>query len=130
MASFTMEATISGPAFGRLAQLLPEKVGVVVRKTALDIEADAKAHAPIDSGNLQNSIGSNVSGTEGEVFVGADYGPYVEFGHAQQPGRYVPAIGKRLVRDFVPGKPFFFPAVERARPGFAAAMASMLGTLA
>lgn len=129
MASFTFEATITGESFGKLARMFPEKVGVVVRKTTFDIEADVKANAPIRDGHLVNSVGSKVGGTEGEVFVGADYAPYVEFGHAQQPGRYVPAIGKRLVRDFVPGKPFFFPAVERARPGFDAAMASMLGSL-
>lgn len=32
------------------------------------------------------------------------YASYVEYGHRQQPGRYVPAIGKRLVRSWVEGK--------------------------
>lgn len=35
----------------------------------------------------------------------------VEFGHKQEVGRYVPAIGKRLVSANVPGKPFLKPAV-------------------
>ena len=32
------------------------------------------------------------------------YASYVEYGHRQKPGRYVPAIGKRLKKGFVPGK--------------------------
>lgn len=32
------------------------------------------------------------------------YASYVEFGHRQQPGRYVPAIGKKLRRGWVDGK--------------------------
>ena len=33
-----------------------------------------------------------------------EYAPYVEYGHRQTPGRYVPAIGKRLKEGYVPGK--------------------------
>ena len=32
------------------------------------------------------------------------YASYVEYGHRQTPGRYVPAIGKRLKEGYVPGK--------------------------
>ena len=32
------------------------------------------------------------------------YAIYVEYGHRQTPGRYVPALGKRLVKSWVPGK--------------------------
>lgn len=32
------------------------------------------------------------------------YADYVEFGHRQEPGRFVPAIGKRLKKGFVPGQ--------------------------
>lgn len=32
------------------------------------------------------------------------YASYVEFGHRQTPGRYVPAIGKRLKKGWVPGQ--------------------------
>lgn len=31
------------------------------------------------------------------------YASYVEYGHRQQPGRYVPAINKTLKRSYVPG---------------------------
>lgn len=33
-----------------------------------------------------------------------EYASYVEFGHRQKPGRYVPAINKRLKASWVPGK--------------------------
>ena len=39
-----------------------------------------------------------------EIINPVEYASYVEFGHRQTPGRYVPAIGKRLKRAFVPGK--------------------------
>lgn len=32
------------------------------------------------------------------------YAIYVEYGHRQTPGRFVPALGKRLVKSWVPGK--------------------------
>lgn len=32
------------------------------------------------------------------------YASYVEYGHRQEPGRFVPALGKRLKKSFVPGQ--------------------------
>lgn len=39
-----------------------------------------------------------------EVTNPVKYASYVEYGHEQTPGRYVPAIGKRLVNAWVPGQ--------------------------
>lgn len=39
-----------------------------------------------------------------EVYNATEYAEYVEFGHRQTSGRYVPAIGKRLKKAWVPGK--------------------------
>ena len=39
-----------------------------------------------------------------EIINPVEYAPYVEFGHRQQPGRFVPAIGKRLKQGWVEGK--------------------------
>lgn len=38
-----------------------------------------------------------------EVINPVTYASYVEYGHRQEPGRYVPAIGKRLVNSWVDG---------------------------
>ena len=39
------------------------------------------------------------------------YASYVEYGHRQKPGRYVPAIGKRLVKGWVEGQFFLKESV-------------------
>ena len=38
------------------------------------------------------------------VFNSVNYASYVEYGHSQEPGRYVPAIGKRLKNSWVKGQ--------------------------
>jgi len=45
-----------------------------------------------------------------------EYASYVENGHRQTPGRYVPAIGKKLVASWVPGQ-FFVKKSEEALEG-------------
>lgn len=41
-----------------------------------------------------------------EVINPVEYASYVEFGHRQTPGRFVPAIGKRLKTSWVDGQYF------------------------
>ena len=74
----------------------------------------AAALAPVATGNLKNSMTSEVNQSEKAVYVGTavEYAPYVEFGHHQEVGRYVPAIGARLVREYVPAQPFLKPAIQ------------------
>lgn len=49
------------------------------------------------------------------VFNPVHYASYVEFGHRQKIGRYVPAIGKRLKQGWVNGKFMLTRAEERVR---------------
>ena len=77
----------------------------------------AQDECPVDTGLLRDSIThaySDDSDHEVVLLVGTNvyYAPYVELGHRQQPGRFVPKIKKRLVRSWVPGKPFLRPAFE------------------
>ena len=67
----------------------------------------------VQSGTLLGSI-SHQPMDKYTMAVGTDvkYGVWVELGHNQQPGRYVPAIKKRLVAAHVNGKPYLRPAVE------------------
>lgn len=58
-----------------------------------------------------NVSGMNVSRDSGggysiTVINPVYYASYVEYGHRQTPGRYVPAIGKRLVASWVEGQHF------------------------
>ena len=76
-------------------------------------ESYAKLRCPTKTSRLKNSI-THVQEDEKTEVIGTNvkYAPFVELGHHQEVGRYVPAIGKRLVNDYVPPQPFLRPAVE------------------
>jgi HK97 gp10 family phage protein len=87
------------------------KTAQVVRKSAADVEAQAKARAAVDTGNLRNSIGSDFTGdgrnSEMYADIGptADYGAHVEFGtHRMGP------------------QPYMMPAADAVTPSFVAAV--------
>ena len=77
-------------------------------------ETYAKMNCPVRTGTLRNSITHDVADDGKSVTIGTDveYGMFVELGHIQEVGRYVPAIGKRLKNEFVKPRPFLRPAVE------------------
>jgi len=54
----------------------------VIAETAEMLVSQAKTLAPVDTGNLKNSIGARYfdDGLSAEVSVGADYALYIEFG--------------------------------------------------
>lgn len=79
------------------------------------LKRNAERATPRDTGGLANSIRVDGSGMRRVVGYVAEHAPHVEYGHRQTPGRYVPAIGKRLKASFVPGQHFFKAAVERSR---------------
>ena len=69
---------------------------------------DVRANTPVDTGDLRRSwtlTGPDKKGLKFEMDLAnpLEYSEYVEYGHRQEPGRFVPAIGKRLKADFVPG---------------------------
>ena len=70
-----------------LVAKLPHRVEAVVAKAALDTEARAKMLAPVDTGNLKNSIGSSIQGTHAEVGPTAKYGEFVEMGTSRTPAQ-------------------------------------------
>ena len=51
-----------------------------------------------------SDVRKNGGNYEIEVSNSTEYASYVEFGHRQTPGRFVPAIGKRLKKSWVKGK--------------------------
>ena len=84
-----------------------------LEKCGLLAESYAKKLCPTKTGRLKNSI-THEQQDEKTMVIGTDveYAPFVELGHRQEPGRYVPAIGKRLKRAWVPPKAFLRPAAE------------------
>lgn len=118
--SFSIEAPELNALVADLANVAGKvgpQVQAVMRKTARDIEGDAKAFAPVDTGNLKSSIGHSDLRTVGqsgtlEVEIGptANYGAFVEFGTS----RMAPHA-------------FMGPALDRRSPGFASALEDIVG---
>lgn len=99
----------------KAAKTTGARAQVVIRKTAIDIESDAKKIAPVDTGNLKGSIGHSDLRTVGrsrslvvEIGPTASYGVFLEQGTS----RAAP-------------QPFMGPAADRHTPGFEQAMAQL-----
>ena len=76
--------------------------------TGIECVAEVKANEPVVTGNLRRSITSSdvkLNGNEYSMTIGSslEYVKYAEEGHKQEVGKYVPAIGKKLKKEFVPG---------------------------
>lgn len=126
-----------------------QAVSAAVHKAAARIEAGAKLRAPVDTGNLWNSI---MARREGEltasVGVSAEYAAAVEFGTGGRsvapgaskrpivivpirkralwwPGARHPV--RRVVQQGQPARPYLVPAVEEERPRFAREIAAAVG---
>lgn len=97
----------AGPRIG-------SRAAAALRKTAMDIEADAKAMAPVDTGNLQNSISTSITGDGRFGSMSAEVGPTAEYGIYQEFGTSV-----------MGAQPFMGPAFDRRAPGYAAALADI-----
>lgn len=88
----------------------------LLRRTAYAMQADAQALAPVDTGNLRESISTTITGDgragrmSAEIGPTADYGGYVEYGTSTRAGQ-----------------PYLAPAFDRQVPGFEAALAALAG---
>ena len=108
---------------GELANLIRAEV----EDSMLKIEEKAASQVRVDTGNLKNSIQSKPiklgnGQITGGVQVGAEYGPYVEFGtgtavkvpsELQEFASQYKGKGIKLVN--LPARPFFYPEVFKQR---------------
>jgi len=109
--------TIDDSEFKAFTDKVKRKIDSGLLKQGIEqtsIRVGAKAletvigHTTEETGNLRRQwfvIGPSYNG---HAFVielnnNTEYASYVEDGHRQTPGRYVPAIGKRLKASWVPG---------------------------
>jgi HK97 gp10 family phage protein len=92
---------------GNAGQSAGERASQVVRKSAARVESEAKMFAPVDTGNLRNSIGTDIDPDGLGAVVGptASYGVFLEFGTSRMAPRA-----------------FLGPAFDRAQPDFITAL--------
>lgn len=131
-----------------LSETMAAAVSAAVIASAARIEGRAKEKAPVDTGNLRNSIQHRRTGPlEAQVEPGAEYAAAVEFGTGvfstdpeadhqpivieprerralSWPGAEHPV--RRVVQQGQPARPYLVPAAEEERQRFAAAVAAAL----
>ena len=97
---------------------LKNEVKKSVKNVGETYKRNAEARTPVKTGDLRRSWqlkGPFFSGTDITVELrnGKNYASFVENGHRQTPGRYVPTIGKRLKASWVPGQHFLQKATKQ-----------------
>jgi len=86
-------------SFAKGVVRLRDKVQLFLDKVATLAKEYMREEAPCRTGRLRDSITIfTPSETERVVRPTAEHAVYVHFGTKPSPGRYVPAIGRRLVR--------------------------------
>lgn len=93
----------------KLEKELPKFNEKMVKELASRLLRMVKYRTPVISGELRRNwtigeITTNGAKITVDVINPTEYAIYVEYGHRQTPGRYVPAIGKRLVSGWVTGR--------------------------
>ncbi len=91
---------------GNVKKYVVKNGGTLRRGWTCKTQKEAESGSSSDAISWANSLKVKKVGNtfEIEVVNPVDYSSYVEYGHRQEPGRFVPAIGKRLVSSWVPGK--------------------------
>lgn len=82
------------------AQGVEGKAETILARTGAAIARDAKSLAPVDTGNLKNSISMTGTGLDREVSPTAEYGIYQELGTSTQPAQ--PYLAPALERNTSP----------------------------
>lgn len=120
------------------------RASAALRKAALSIEGDAKVLAPVDTGDLAESISTDITNDGRFSFMSAEIGPTVEYGAAVEYGSAPHVIrakdggmlafpgrggGMVFVREVNhPGnapQPFMGPAFDRNVPLFERALGAI-----
>jgi HK97 gp10 family phage protein len=71
----------------RISSQIERALSAAVKKAAFSIEAHAKELAPVDTGNLRNSIQTDIEGPlKATVGTNVEYAQYQEFGTRYQKG--------------------------------------------
>jgi hypothetical protein len=94
------------------------RASAAFRKTILDIEADAKmlieAYDAVDTGDLMNSVTSDIQGDGRTGSMDGEVGPTVDYGYWVHEGT-----------SRMPGRPYLGDAFDRREPVFAQVLAQL-----
>lgn len=98
-----------------------QKVATAVQQAGQSLVTAVKSLTPVKSGSLRRQWRLTKIGYGGGAFTvtlsnGAEYASFVESGHRQKVGQYVPAIGKRLVAPWVEGSFMMRDGVKAGMP--------------
>jgi HK97 gp10 family phage protein len=92
-------------------QGMEQAVSLALEASALLVEGQAKALAPVDTGNLRNSITHEVEGQEAKVGTNVEYAPYVELGTVKMAAQ--PYLNPALEQNKGNIKRIFADAIQR-----------------
>lgn len=112
------QVKLLGPDLQRAGLRVQTVAFAVLRKTALDIQADAQRLAPVRTGALRSSITVEFSGSFGAGTASAEIGPTVDYGGFVEDGtsRMAP-------------QPYMRPALDNREGAFVAAMGKLMEAL-
>jgi HK97 gp10 family phage protein len=106
----TISVTVKVDNSAKITAEMRRAISQVIRKTAADCEAFAKGVVPVRTGNLKNSIQTEIeSEMSASVGTNVEYSTFVEFGTTRMSAR-----------------PYMTPATERVRDPFFRAMEQIL----
>ena len=89
---------------------------VMVLERQIKINATGRPGPRVQTGRLRASIVPEViSPVLARIGTNVYYAPFVEFGHMQHVGQFVPPLKKRLVASRAPAYPFFQPAIGQTK---------------
>lgn len=116
----------------KIAEQSETKLNMAVSQEAEVIIGKIKDNTPVSPGGGRLREGwkrTNASKGKAVIYNNVEYAAHVEYGHRQKPGRYVPAIGKRLKKGFVPGKKMLHRGMLQASKTFEADAAAIVKEL-
>jgi hypothetical protein len=80
-------------------QRTPELIKRIIKEAGYGVESIMKKKVPVKSGRLKSSIATEIQNAGFTVIIAphTKYAQAINYGLPPSPGRYVPAIGKRLI---------------------------------
>lgn len=110
----------------RIAKEAPQKRDIFLMQEAELLKKRAQNNTPVSTsypghqGGRLRAAWKRTAPTNGsiDVYNNTEYAAHVEWGHRQKPGRFVPAIGKRLKKGYVPGKKMLHRGLDELKTSF------------